>query len=104
VFQDQGKKIAEQGYALCQNASCHSLFAQRIHRLSFRGRQLRYKGGEKNMEAKLKAKVDIGFGSEVHLDFGRTQAEMSFSKTGTTARKLKLKKGEKVEIIIRKLE
>jgi len=55
------------------------------------------------MEAKLKAKVDMGFGSEVHLDFGRTQAEMSFSKTGTTARKLKLKKGEKVEIIIRKL-
>ena len=56
------------------------------------------------VEAILKAKVDMGFGSEIHLDFGRNQAEMSFSKTGTTARKLKLKKGEKVEVVIRKLE
>jgi len=59
--------------------------------------------GVKKMEVILKAKADIGFGSEINLDFGRTQATMSISKTGTAARKLKLKKGEKVEIIIRKL-
>lgn len=56
------------------------------------------------MEVILKAKVEIGFGSEINFECGRTQATMSISKTGTAARKLKLKNGERVEIIIRKIE
>jgi len=56
------------------------------------------------MEVILKAKTEIGFGSEINFDFGRVQSEMSISKTGKAARKLRLKNEEKVEIIIRKLD
>ena len=54
-------------------------------------------------EVTLKAEAEI-IGSEINFEFGRVQAGMWISPTGKTARKLKLKDGEKVEIIIRKLE
>lgn len=39
----------------------------------------------------------------VCLEFGRTQAQMSFSARGSIARKLKLKDGDKVSMSMKKL-
>jgi len=54
-------------------------------------------------EAKLKAKAFVCM-DDINFEFGRTQAGMWISRKGKAARKLKLKHGEKVEIIIRKIE
>jgi len=42
--------------------------------------------------------------SWIEIEFGRTQAELSFSPFGSIQRKLKLKEGDKVEVIIRKVK
>ena len=55
------------------------------------------------MEVKLKAKVVDTNYPTIDLEFGRTQCDMQFSSTGTLARKLRLKKGDKVEVIIKKI-
>lgn len=56
-------------------------------------------------QVKLKAKTDIhgNYYSDIEFEFGATQAKMSMSSTGSHARKLKLKHGDKVEITIKKL-
>jgi len=54
------------------------------------------------MEVKLKAKVVDTDYPTIDLEFGRVQCNMGFSSTGTLARKLKLKKGDMVEVIITK--
>ena len=51
-------------------------------------------------KVELKAEVSDVYSSDVHLEFGRTQAHLSFSSRGSIQRKLKLKKGSKVKVII----
>ena len=53
-------------------------------------------------EVKLKAKVTEVDETAVDFEFGATQAEMIISSNGTHQRKLRLKKDDKVEVIIRK--
>jgi hypothetical protein len=41
--------------------------------------------------------------SNFRIEFGRTQANMSFSKRGTLARKLKLEDGDKIAVSVEKI-
>ncbi|KYK27420.1 hypothetical protein AYK26_06975 [Euryarchaeota archaeon SM23-78] len=50
----------------------------------------------------LEAYVDDISGKEVNLEFGATQANMSFSETGSIQRKLRLKPRDVVQILIMK--
>ena len=51
-------------------------------------------------QIKLKAKVIHIDGSNISLEFGRTQAEMTFSSKGSIARKLKPKEGDILEVTL----
>lgn len=50
----------------------------------------------------LKAKVGYIDESQIDFEFGRTQASMDISGSGSAARKLKLKEGDKVTVTITK--
>jgi len=54
-------------------------------------------------EVSLKAKA-FPSKNKINFEFGRTQAGMWISSKGKAARQLKLKEGNKVEILIRKLD
>ncbi|KKK46898.1 hypothetical protein LCGC14_3160680 [marine sediment metagenome] len=54
------------------------------------------------MEAKVKCKVFAVSDNSVGIEGGRTQLELDFSSKGTIQRKLKLKKGDAVELVIKK--
>ena len=52
---------------------------------------------------KLKGEVEKDTAEgEINIEFGRVQAQMSFSINGSIQRKLKLKDGDKIEINISK--
>ena len=63
------------------------------------------RGGEKTMakEAVLKARVADVVRRKITFEFGATQVNMDMTGTGIAARKLKLKKGDKVSVTIKKL-
>ncbi len=61
-------------------------------------------GGEKKVTKKeynIKTTVAEVSKSEIMLEFGRTQGSLWISGTGLAARKLKLKKGDKVSVTIK---
>lgn len=55
------------------------------------------------MKTVMKAKV-VEVGNEIDFELGSTQAYFTISGTGTHARRLKLKTGDKVEITVKKLK
>ena len=55
-------------------------------------------------EIKVKAKVDFADENDISLEFGSTRADMWFSGSGKIQRALQLKQGDRVEIMIKKLE
>lgn len=61
------------------------------------------RGEKMTNEVKLKAKIHYADENDVSVEFGATQADMWFSANGKIQKSLKLQKGDKIEITIKKV-